>query len=159
MDCSQACITSQNDNGILTTCVAGTGTHVYNRWAGVRPWSEQQHMHTHAKSQHNLCRRSDGTDDFGDGEYSLEYADKSARVVIVSSEPITGATADWVMLPKNHALIVTRDTNGWMNVLHSPVYSRAPGPRLELVLNCQTSIPLGITRESVVPASAACLSS
>jgi hypothetical protein len=107
----------------------------------------------------NLCRRSDGTDDYGDGEYSLDYADKSARVVLVASEPITGATSDWVMLPKNHALIVTRDSNGWMNVLHAPIYSHAPGPRLELVLNCQKSIPLGSKRESVVPFGAACLPS
>jgi hypothetical protein len=96
----------------------------------------------------SLRRRSDGSDEHGEGEYALEYADKSARVVMVTSEPITGTTSDWVVVPRNHALIVTRDAAGWMNVLHTPLYSGPPGPRLEIVLNCLKSIPLDNQRSA-----------
>ena len=106
-----------------------------------------------------LSRRSDGTDEHGEGEYALEYADKNARVVMVTSEPITGATSDWVVVPRNHALIVTRDAAGWMNVLHTPVYSHAPGPRLDMVLNCLKSIPLEQPIAARAPARALLLPS
>jgi hypothetical protein len=90
----------------------------------------------------HLYRRADGLDKHGDAPYSLDYANRSARVVIVASEPITSTASEWVAVPKNHALVVTRDSDGWMNVLHTPMAMGPPGARVESVIQCVRSIPL-----------------
>lgn len=73
---------------------------------------------------------------------------------MVTSEPITGAASDWVVVPRNHALVVTRDPNGWMNVLHTPICSAAPSPRLEVMLRCLKSLPLDAKHHMGAPAGA-----
>lgn len=70
----------------------------------------------------------------------MEYAEGGSRVVIVASEPITKSKSDWVAVPANHALVVTREENGYMNVLHSPIYMTEPAPRLEEVATCLASV-------------------
>ena len=82
-------------------------------------------------------RRVDGSSTAGEGDYELEFSERGARVVIVASEPITGSKSDWVAVPKNHALVVTRDrTNGYIDVIHTPIFSGAPCVRQSEVFAC-----------------------
>lgn len=50
----------------------------------------------------------------------------------MASEPITGMGSDWVAVPRNTALVITREKNGFMSVMRSPL-SVGPAPeRLRL---------------------------
>ncbi len=55
------------------------------------------------------------------GEYTLTYGAVGTRVVLIASEPITGSASDWVAVPRNTALIVSRDKGGCLNLLSSPL--------------------------------------
>ena len=42
-------------------------------------------------------------------------------MVLVASEPITRSAGDWVAVPRNTVLIVSRDKGGCLNLLSSPL--------------------------------------
>lgn len=42
-------------------------------------------------------------------------------MAIIASEPITGSSLDWIPVPTNHALVVTKDEAGIVNVMRSPI--------------------------------------
>ena len=58
----------------------------------------------------------------------------------MASEPITSSASEWVAVPANHGLVVTRDPEGWMNVLHVPLSVDAPSPRMDTVIRCLRSL-------------------
>ena len=89
----------------------------------------------------HACRGSDGVSKKGPAPYSLDYANKSARVILVASEPITSSASEWVAVPVNHGLVVSRDPEGWMNVLHVPLSVEAPSPRMDTVIRCLRYLP------------------
>lgn len=78
---------------------------------------------------------------------------------MVASEPITGSASEWVAVPRNHGLVVTRDADGDMSVLHVPMALAPPGPRMDTVVRCLRTLPLeGATPSGAGPAAerAAC---
>jgi len=73
-----------------------------------------------------------------ESEYSvLRHGDKCSRMCIVASEPITASSLDWIPVPKNHALVVTKDANGIVDVTHYPLAGgEAQAPRRRDTLLC-----------------------
>ncbi len=57
----------------------------------------------------------------GEGEYSLRFSELGTRVAIVSSEPITRRSSDWVAVPRNTALIISQEKGGQLNILKAPI--------------------------------------
>ena len=56
-----------------------------------------------------------------------------AKVVLVASEPITRSSGDWVAVPKNTALVVSREADGHINVTRTPLHSSGKHSRQEEV--------------------------
>ena len=56
-----------------------------------------------------------------EGEYSLTYGDAGTRTVLVASEPITRSKGDWVAVPRNTALVVSREKGRFINVMLAPL--------------------------------------
>lgn len=75
----------------------------------------------------------------GEGQYSLKYGEVGTKVAIVSSEPITGSS-DWVSVPRNTALIISKGKNGYVSILKSPLASSGKHPRQEEVLRCLEAV-------------------
>ncbi|KAK9815459.1 hypothetical protein WJX72_003974 [[Myrmecia] bisecta] len=76
----------------------------------------------------------------GEGEYCLTYREVGTRVVIVASEPITRSAADWVAVPHNTALVISREKNGFINVIRTPIAAGAAHARQEEVARCLDAV-------------------
>lgn len=50
-------------------------------------------------------------------------------MVLVVSEPITATATDWVAIPPNTALVITREKNGFVNVMRTPLAAGGKHPR------------------------------
>lgn len=50
-------------------------------------------------------------------KYKIGYSERGTSVVIIASEPITHSVSDWVIVPKNTALIVSREKSSYVNVM------------------------------------------
>jgi acetylornithine deacetylase/succinyl-diaminopimelate desuccinylase-like protein/WD40 repeat protein len=61
-----------------------------------------------------------------EADYALAHGPRGARVAMVASEPITGSTTDWIVVPKNVALVVTREKGGFLSVLRAPLRAGVP---------------------------------
>lgn len=61
----------------------------------------------------------------GESQYELAYGAQGTRVAIVASEPITGSPSDWVAVPKNTALVISREKkeDGFVNIMKAPLDS------------------------------------
>ena len=59
----------------------------------------------------------------GESQYELAYGAQGTRVAIVASEPITGSPSDWVAVPKNTALVISREKkeDGFVNIMQAPL--------------------------------------
>ncbi len=44
---------------------------------------------------------------------------------------IIGSSADWVSVPKNMALIITREKGGFINIMRAGLVTYTPGPPME----------------------------
>ncbi|GLI58924.1 hypothetical protein VaNZ11_000709 [Volvox africanus] len=64
-----------------------------------------------------------------ESSYELGVSAQGPSVVFVASEPITASASDWVAVPKNTALVVTREKGGFLNILRCPLRSQ-PQPQL-----------------------------
>jgi hypothetical protein len=64
-----------------------------------------------------------------EASYSLTYGERGSSVAFIASEPITGSNTDWVAVPKNTALVITREKGGYISILRSPLlqYVGVPG--------------------------------
>ncbi|GIL70254.1 hypothetical protein Vretifemale_1091 [Volvox reticuliferus] len=60
-----------------------------------------------------------------ESSYELGVSAQGPSVVFVASEPITASASDWVAVPKNTALVVTREKGGFLNILRSPLRSQS----------------------------------
>lgn len=56
-----------------------------------------------------------------EGTYQLSHGERGSKVVFVVSEPITASTSDWVSVPRNSALVVSRGKGGYINVIQTPL--------------------------------------
>ncbi|GFR43584.1 hypothetical protein Agub_g4681, partial [Astrephomene gubernaculifera] len=56
-----------------------------------------------------------------ESSYELGFSAQGPSVVFVASEPITASASDWVAVPKNTALVVTREKGGFLNTLRCPL--------------------------------------
>ncbi|GLC44069.1 hypothetical protein PLESTB_000932700 [Pleodorina starrii] len=63
-----------------------------------------------------------------ESSYELGLSAQGPAVVFVASEPITASASDWVAVPKNTALVVTREKGGFLNILRCPLRSQ-PQPQ------------------------------
>ena len=56
-------------------------------------------------------------------DYGFRRNDKRARACIVASEPVTSASSDWVAVPPQHALVVTRSScaGGMVDAIVAPI--------------------------------------
>ena len=61
--------------------------------------------------------------------YALTYGVRGSGVAFVASEPITGSNTDWVAVPKNTAIVFTREKGGFINIMRAPLVA-APPPAL-----------------------------
>lgn len=55
------------------------------------------------------------------------------RVVLVASEPITRSSGDWVAVPKNTALVVSREADGHIDIVRTPLHPSGKHNRQEEV--------------------------
>lgn len=69
-----------------------------------------------------------------EAQYDLTYAERGTRVAMVASEPITGSKSDWVKVPKNTALVISREKSGFVNIMRAPLTSTGSHPQQEEVL-------------------------
>lgn len=67
-----------------------------------------------------------------EASYDLQYAERGAQVAFVASEPITGSSADWVAVPKNHTLVITREKGGYINIMRTFLTVPGAPPPMEL---------------------------
>ena len=63
----------------------------------------------------------------GEAEYELLYRDPGSSTVLIASEPITAAAGDWVPVPRNTAVVVTREKGAYVNVMLAPLDAGAGG--------------------------------
>lgn len=77
-----------------------------------------------------------------EADYHLEYGGTGARVCIIASEPVTATASDWVQVPRNTALIICREKDGLLTVLHSPLTDNdlTPNARQTEVLHCLEAV-------------------
>ena len=95
-----------------------------------------------------------------EGRYELTYAEQGSGkphslwhkctnrglgVAIVASEPITGTPSDWVAVPENHALTISREKSGYVNIIRSPLTASGTHKRQEEVSTCLEAIGRGIS--------------
>ena len=62
-----------------------------------------------------LCSRPD------EGTYQLSHGERGSKVVFVVSEPITASTSDWVQVPRNSALVISRGKGGYIDIIQTPL--------------------------------------
>lgn len=72
------------------------------------------------------CYESDGS---APGNYVMTHTDRRPSLAIISSEPLTERRADWVSVPRNSCLVITKS----MHILVSPIMS-SPDPRISRIL-------------------------
>lgn len=62
---------------------------------------------------------------------------------------VSGSTTDWVSVPKNTALIMTREKAGYLNIMRSPLSSSStPDPTQHEVSTCLEAIIRGLGAQS-----------
>ena len=54
-------------------------------------------------------------------------------MVLVASEPITKSSGDWVAVPKNTALVVSREADGHIDIVRTPLHPSGKHNRQEEV--------------------------
>jgi predicted glutamine amidotransferase len=70
----------------------------------------------------------------GEGAYQIESsAAGGTLVVLVASEPITQSSGDWVAVPKNTALVVSREKEGYIDIVRTPLHPSGEHNRQEEV--------------------------
>ena len=69
----------------------------------------------------------------GEGAYCLTHGAVGNHVALVASEPITGSSAEWVSVPAGTALVISRERNGYINIMHSPLDASKGQSRLDEV--------------------------
>lgn len=62
------------------------------------------------------------------GNYAMTHTDRRPSLAIISSEPLTERRADWVSVPKNSCIVITKS----MHILVSPIHS-SPDPRISRI--------------------------
>lgn len=77
-----------------------------------------------------------------EASYSLTYGERGSGVAFVASEPITGSNTDWVSVPKNTALVITREKGGYINIMRSPLLAAPPGPGRGLIDPVQQEVAI-----------------
>ncbi|GAX84568.1 hypothetical protein CEUSTIGMA_g11989.t1 [Chlamydomonas eustigma] len=76
-----------------------------------------------------------------ESSYNLTYGERGAKVAFVASEPITASTTDWVAVPKNTAMVITREKDSYINILRAPL-STGRGPVSEVLAEAQLEVSL-----------------
>jgi hypothetical protein len=76
------------------------------------------------RAVHDVLRRSLS----GKNEYALTCGVTGSKIVMVASEPITKSCTDWVKVPHNSALVVTREKGDFVNVIRSPLKPQGVHP-------------------------------
>lgn len=81
-----------------------------------------------------------------ESSYRLTQSERGAVVAFVSSEPITGSTTDWVSVPPNMALVITREKSGYLNIMRAPLAPLAPraADTQEEVARCLEAVSRGL---------------
>lgn len=72
--------------------------------------------------------QSDGS---APGNYAMMHTDRRPSLVIVSSEPLTERRADWVAVPRNACLVVTKS----MHILVSPLEAKSDAVMSRVLTN------------------------
>ena len=93
----------------------------------------------------------------GESQYELAYGAQGTRVAIVASEPITGCPSDWVAVPKNTALVISREKkeDGFLNIMKAPLDANGQLRSHEEVSRCG-DLPLARVRQGTVGPLKAC---
>lgn len=93
-------------------------------------------------SLYYACGNSYQSDGTAPGNFAMMHTDRRPTLAIISSEPLTESRADWVPVPRNFCVVITKS----MHILLSPVRERptqashTSGDRLSRILsNLSTS--------------------
>lgn len=70
--------------------------------------------------------QSDGT---APGNYEMKHTDRRPSLAIISSEPLTECRADWVTVPRNSSIVITKS----IHILISPINNH-PDPHISRIL-------------------------
>lgn len=70
--------------------------------------------------------QSDGT---APGNYEMKHTDRRPSLAIISSEPLTERRADWVAVPRNSSIVITKS----IHILVSPINNH-PDPHISRIL-------------------------
>jgi len=62
-----------------------------------------------------------------EGEYTLSYAEAGSRTALIASEPITRSGGDWVSVPRNTAVVMSREKGAFVNIMLAPLGPGACG--------------------------------
>ena len=73
----------------------------------------------------------------GESAYCIESSIAGGtQVVLVASEPITRSSGDWVAVPTNTALVVSREKGGCIDIIRAPLAASGCHARQEEVKLC-----------------------
>lgn len=87
-----------------------------------------------AASLYYACGNSYQSDGSAPGNYAMMHTDRRPTLAILSSEPLTESRADWVPVPRNSCIVITKS----MHILLSPIRaapSQSPDDRLARILS------------------------
>lgn len=56
-----------------------------------------------------------------EGEYTLSYGEAGSRTALIASEPITRSGGDWVAVPRNTAVVMSREKGAFVNIMLAPL--------------------------------------
>lgn len=56
-----------------------------------------------------------------EGSYQISGGERGSSLGFVASEPITGCKTDWVAVPANTLLVMTREKGGFLSVMRAPI--------------------------------------
>lgn len=81
------------------------------------------------------------------GSYAMIHTDRRPSLAIVSSEPLTEERADWVSVPINCTVVITKS----MHILVSPVADGKHSHISTILANLQSSLPAHVANKKSFP--------
>lgn len=54
-------------------------------------------------------------------EYAIVHNTTGSKMVMIASEPITKSCVDWIKVPPNTCLVVTKEKDDFVNVIRCPL--------------------------------------
>lgn len=83
-----------------------------------------------------------------EGDFGLEYDARGPTVCLIASEPVTSGAADWSEVPRNTAIVVQRDQDGVLSIMHAPLSSDCDMDNEAVLVSLQAAADLAVDSHS-----------